>query len=139
MAKVFKLKVYTPAGVLFEDNISQASVHTSEGWISLLADHAPLIGSFQNSHLYVRDIDNNKVDTIVGEGIFWFNRNVFSLFTNFFAFAKEINENAFDRIEKEINAAFEKQRSMGPDPTIAAIALQLKESINDLKKISSKK
>ena len=139
MARSFKLKVYTPAGVLFEDNISQASVHTSDGWISLLANHAPLIGAFQTSHLYVRDLDNNKVDTIVGEGIFEFNMNTLNLFTNFFAFAKEINENAFDRIEKELNESLAKQATMGSDAAINAISKQLMESINQLKKLSTKR
>ena len=139
MAKTFKLKVYTPAGVLFEDNISQASIHTSEGWISLLANHAPLIGSFEASHLYVRDLNNNQVDTIIGEGIFSFNCNTFSLFTNFFAFAKEINENAFDRIEKELNTALAKQENIAPDAAINMISKQLLDSINKLKKISAKK
>ena len=31
MAHGFKLKVYTPGGVLFEDSISQASIRTDEG------------------------------------------------------------------------------------------------------------
>ena len=139
MARTFKLKVYTPAGVLFEDNITQASIHSSEGWISLLANHAPLIGSFTTSHFYVRDEGSNKVDTIISDGIFEFDNNTLNLFTNFFAFTKEINENAFKRIENELNEALERQKAMAPDPTINAINNQLKNSLNQLKKISGKR
>ena len=139
MANGFKLKVYTPGGVLFEDNISQASIHTDEGWIGLLANHAPLIGSFEDSHFYARDLENNQVDTIVGAGIFEFNNNVLSLFTNFFALATEINENAFDRIEKELNNAIEKQKTTISDSTMNAISLQLKKNLNHLKEITAKK
>ncbi|MCF0227352.1 MAG: F0F1 ATP synthase subunit epsilon [Malacoplasma sp.] len=139
MAKQFKLKVYTPSGVLFEDNISQVSFQSSDGWICLLAEHAPLIGSFELSHCYVRDLDNNKVDTIIGHGVFEFNNNVCNVFTNFFAFTKKINENAFERYEKELNITLEKQKAEYGNDVMNAITIYLKKNLNKLKELSRKK
>jgi F0F1-type ATP synthase epsilon subunit len=45
MAKLFKLKVNTPAGIFFEDDIIQIELRTPSGVIGVLADHQPVIGS----------------------------------------------------------------------------------------------
>ena len=139
MAKTFRIKVYTPSGILFEDNITQAQVNANDGWIGILADRAPLIGAFHASHFYIYDEQRNKVDTIVGPGIFEFNCNEFNVFTDFFAFAKEIDENVFAQREKQLNDVLARQDALGQDKTYSAITIQLKKHLNDLKKVSAKK
>ncbi|MCF0227951.1 MAG: hypothetical protein HUJ52_03965 [Malacoplasma sp.] len=139
MAKMFRIKVYTPSGILFEDDITQAQVLASDGWIGFLPDHAPLIGSFNASHFYIYDSQRNKVDTVVGSGIFQFNCNEFNVFTDFFAFAKSIDENVFAQREKQLNDVLARQDALGQDKTYSAITIQLKKHLNDLKKVSAKK
>ena len=67
MAKLFKLKVSSPAGILFEDEVLQVEIKTKTGYMALLADHTPIISSFLPSICYIRDLKNNRVSSIINE------------------------------------------------------------------------
>lgn len=41
--KHFNLKLITPSGIAYEDEITEASIPTPDGQISILANHMPLI------------------------------------------------------------------------------------------------
>jgi F0F1-type ATP synthase epsilon subunit len=45
MTKLFKLRVNTPAGVFFEDDIIQIELKSPTGVIGILAEHQPVVGS----------------------------------------------------------------------------------------------
>lgn len=132
--KTFHLIINTPTGILFEDDILQAEVCSSNGYYALLADHSPVIGSLRTSICYLSDQKNNRVKTIVNSGVFQFNKNVLNIFTDFFCFCNDDKGNILkirqEKIDQVLNSKFN-------DNKIFSVALdELKENLNQLKKIA---
>ncbi|WEK82864.1 MAG: hypothetical protein L3I91_01860 [Mycoplasma sp.] len=139
MPKLFKLKVNTPAGILFEDDILAAEIFTDEGKIVFLADHTPAIGSFIPSHCYFRDQKNNRVDTIINNGVFRFDQNSLNLFTDFFVFAKDANEDVFESRMKQIKEVLKEKAQHQKNSTYDAVQAKLEENLRHLRELASKK
>jgi F0F1-type ATP synthase epsilon subunit len=133
--KTFHLKVNTPTGILFEDDVLQAELCSSTGYYALLADHAPVIGTLNTSICYIRDQKNNRVKTIVNKGVFQFNENELNIFTDFFCFSDKANEDIFKTRQEKIDQIL-KQKS---NDTVAynLIQTELKENLSKLKKLAN--
>ena len=137
MAKLFKLKVSSPAGILFEDEVLQVEIKTKTGYMALLADHTPIISSFLPSICYIRDLKNNRISSIINEGIFQFKSNTLTIFTNFFSFTDKINPNIFDEMQQQIDKAI-KSKSYNDEKIFEDLQFKLQENINKLKKLVDK-
>lgn len=136
MSQLFHLKVNTPNGVLFEDDIYQCSINTITGWRGFLANASPLIGAFNTSHFLVLDQRKNKVDIIIGRGIFQYNENTLNLFTNYFAFATNLNQDAMKAQEEQIKETLASQmQNQENDEHFEVLQLKLKEHINEFYKL----
>lgn len=139
MTKLFKIQVNTPSGIYFEDDILSAEINTETGRLVILANHAPVIGSFKPSHFYIRDQKNNRVDTIINYGVFRFDNNVLYLFTDFFTFANKINEDVFEKRQEQINLVLKEQKLHNENYTYDKVEKQLFDNLNELKKLSRNK
>ena len=66
--KSLQLLIYTPEGKEFDDEVDFVQVHTSDSYLGILPEHAPLISDVIISKLLVR---KNGVDEAfaVGEGV----------------------------------------------------------------------
>lgn len=45
---VFLLRIFTPSGLIFNDNVYQVSVRTIDGDVSILANHVPYLTSISS-------------------------------------------------------------------------------------------
>ncbi len=135
MSQLFKLKVNTPEGILFEDDILQADINTISGWQGILANHAPIIGAFNTSHLFVKDQKNNRVDIIISQGIFEFNNNVLNIFTNLFVFAKNFNQSAIKVQEDKLMEIIQQQKLNAQAKSYEYLQFKLKKNISELQKL----
>ena len=132
--KTFHLIVNTPTGILFEDDVIQVEIYSSKGYYALLADHSPIIGALQTSICYIRDQKNNRVQTIVNEGVFQFNKNVLNIFTDFFCFDDRDKINILKTRQEKIAQVLNSKHVN--DKTFISTTNKLKENISQLKKLA---
>ena len=132
--KTFHLKVNTPTGILFEDDVLQAELCSPLGYYAILADHAPVIGSLKTSICYIRDQKNNRVKTIVNNGVFQYDKNELNIFTDFFCFSDKVNENIFRTRQEKIDQILKQKTNDSRSYNL--IQTQLKENLTELKKLA---
>ncbi len=130
----FKLKINTPEGIFFEDDILQIELKTSSGYIAILANHAPLIGAIVPSVCYIRDIRNNRVSAIINGGMFYTNNNEINVITDFFDFTNNINESVIAKREEKIRQAIN-NKTFSSEIAVERIQTKLEKELNDLRKI----
>ncbi len=130
----FKLKINTPEGIFFEDDILQIELKTSTGYIAILANHAPLIGAIVPSVCYIRDIRNNRVSAVINGGMFYTNNNEINVITDFFDFTNNINESVIAKREQKIKQAIS-NKTFSSEIAIEKIQTKLEKELNDLRKI----
>ena len=64
MANRFHLEIIVPTSIYFNDDVDSVSVVTSDGVLTILAEHADLIANIEISHLVIRQnghLDNYAV------------------------------------------------------------------------------
>ena len=66
MHKTINFKIVTPEKVIYENDIIQVSIPTSEGEITVLANHIPLIAALQNGEMKIKDKDGEHIMAIAG-------------------------------------------------------------------------
>jgi F-type H+-transporting ATPase subunit epsilon len=54
MANRFHLEIIVPTSIYFNDDVDSVSVVTSDGVLTILAEHADLIANIEISHLVIR-------------------------------------------------------------------------------------
>lgn len=109
----FKLKINTPEGVFFEDEVLQVEIKTPNGYMAILANHAPLIGAIAPSVCYIRDIRNNRVSSIISGGMFYTDNNELNIITDFFDFTDNVNESVLAKREEKIKMAINNKSLSG--------------------------
>ncbi len=130
----FKLKINTPEGVFFEDEVLQVEIKTPNGYMAILANHAPLIGAIAPSVCYIRDIRNNRVSSIISGGMFYTDNNELNIITDFFDFTDNVNESVLAKREEKIKMAIN-NKSLSGSVAMQKIQTRLEKSLNDLRKI----
>ena len=88
--KSLQLLIYTPEGKKFDDEVDFVQVHTSDSYLGILPEHAPLISDVIISKLLVR---KNGVDEAfaVGEGVLNVKHNEVKLVVSSLESASEID------------------------------------------------
>jgi len=137
MANAFRLKVNTPNGILFEDEILQIELKTKEGYLAILANHAPLIGSIEPSICYIRDLKNNRVSALINQGMFEVRDNVINVITDFFDFTTNVNVSVIEARQKKIEQAL-KKRDIKLLKDYENIEITLEQNMDNLKKLINK-
>ena len=75
MAVTFDLSVLTPTQTLVDEPVQSIVVPGSEGYLGVLAHHAPLITALQPGTLSVRDASGNQREYHVSGGFFEVSNN----------------------------------------------------------------
>lgn len=65
---MFKLSVVTPIAVYFENEVSSVVAPGSDGYLGILANHAPLITSLEPGLLTIRDAGDDEKEFAIGGG-----------------------------------------------------------------------
>ncbi len=58
---IIKLKIITPERVVYEDNITEISVPTQTGEITILPNHRPLVTMIQTGEIRIKKPDHNEI------------------------------------------------------------------------------
>jgi F0F1-type ATP synthase epsilon subunit len=137
MPKPFKLKVNTPAGTFFEDEIFQIELKTPSGMVGFLADHQPSIGSITPSICYIRDTKGNRVSAIVNAGIYKMDGKQISIITDFFDFSEKIDALVFQLRKAKIDEAIN-NKNLKDVKVYEGIQTKLQNQLDELSKLSKK-
>ncbi|MDR3329834.1 MAG: F0F1 ATP synthase subunit epsilon [Mycoplasmataceae bacterium] len=138
MAKLFKLKVNTPAGIFFEDDIIQIELRTPSGVIGVLADHQPVIGSILPSLCWIKDSKGNRVSALVNTGIFETDGKSINIITDFFDFTNKINDSVLEIRKQKIAEAIKSAESTTNVKLYEGIQRKLEKELEDLNKLTKK-
>ncbi len=65
---MFKLSVVTPIAVYFEEEVSSVVAPGSDGYLGILANHAPIITSLEPGLLTIKDGNQNETEFAIGGG-----------------------------------------------------------------------
>ena len=68
MANLFKLTIHTPEATILDEDVISVTAPGSEGYLGILADHAPLITGLVPGKLSIRLADNKLDDYAVSGG-----------------------------------------------------------------------
>ncbi|MDR0739293.1 MAG: F0F1 ATP synthase subunit epsilon [Mycoplasmataceae bacterium] len=137
MPKPFKLKINTPDGTSYEDEILQIELKTPNGVVGFLADHQPSIGAIMPSICYIKDQNGNRVPAVINSGIYKMDGNQINVITDFFDFTDKINQSVFEIRRRKIENAINKQ-DIKNIKTYKDIQRKLENEINQLSKLSKK-
>jgi F-type H+-transporting ATPase subunit epsilon len=133
MAKLFKLKVNTPGGIFFQDDILQIELRTPSGYLAILADHQPTIGALMPSLCFIRNNRGSRLSAVVNGGMFRTDGKTINLITDFFDFTTNINESTFEKRRARIEQIA--KNKFTDNKVYEQIQIQLAEQLSKLKKI----
>ncbi|MDR0857350.1 MAG: hypothetical protein LBM76_03135 [Mycoplasmataceae bacterium] len=128
------LQVNTPNGSLFEDNVYSVEIKTSSGYMSILPNHIPMIGSIVPSKIFIIDLKNNKVPAVISDGLFSTDGKKLVIVTDFFDFTKNITTDAITVVNTAINNAVKNKSIKDFDYHKFQVAIE--EKMNQIKKLS---
>lgn len=66
---ILKLKIITPNGIFFDDVIYSVTVKTTEGYVTILKNHVPLIANIVASSMFCTTITNTKRNMSIEGGL----------------------------------------------------------------------
>lgn len=111
-----KLRISTPNGIFFEDDVYMVTLKTSEGYIGLQYNRMPFISSIEISTLYI-NIDNNsslekQKKAAIGGGIVFSEKTYIDIFTDDIEWVDEIVRSD---VERQIENATQKLQDQNID------------------------
>lgn len=71
----YSLKIITPQGVAYEGNVYHALVPAENGFVGVLAHHAPYLVSSKGGRMVVKEKTGLEMDFKVGPGFFEVHHN----------------------------------------------------------------
>lgn len=125
MATPFKLSIVTPEKVYYEADVVSITVPGSEGYLGILANHAPLITAMKCGRIEFRD-DEDKVQVLaVSGGFLEVSSNVATILADTVEAADEIDieraRAAYDREKKRLVSAGSEETDIDLPSVKAAI------------------
>ncbi|AAC71626.1 F0F1 ATP synthase subunit epsilon [Mycoplasmoides genitalium] len=91
--KLLRFLVLSPSGIKLDKTIISAQVKTTEGYIGLNFNRAPLIAAIQSHLCKIIFADQTKREAIIGAGLMLIKKTEAKIFTENFVFADEVDIN----------------------------------------------
>ena len=63
---MLNFKIVTPEGIVYQDEIAQATIPTMDGEITILPDHVPLVSILKTGELRVKDKEGEHAMALAG-------------------------------------------------------------------------
>lgn len=98
----FKLSIVSPERILFEDDVVSLVVPGGEGYLGVLANHAPLISTLKVGEIKFRDTDNKEVWMATSGGFVEVSNNKATILVETAEFSGELD---LGRAQKELQRA----------------------------------
>lgn len=131
----FNLKVISPDGIKFNQEVVSFETTTARGRIGIYANHVNLIASLKPNIFKIK-LKNNKVEEyIINSGYLFFENNSAKVIANYF---EDINNVNVTKINENINELKEKLSKLDENhPSYKMINFQIKK-FEDIIKIINK-
>jgi len=130
MAKTFKLEVVSPERVVLSQDVRSLVAPGSEGYLGILADHAPLMAELRLGEIRITDPDGHEMHIATSGGFMQVADNTVRILADTAEIEEEIDvaraEEAVKRAEARI-----RERTEGLDHARAEAAL--KRAVNRLR------
>lgn len=86
-----RLKIVTPTGIFFDEDIISVETTTTEGRIGILANHINLIAMIKNNILTLKNKNNVEESFVLTSGYLFVTKDSIKILTNFCELKKNIN------------------------------------------------
>lgn len=86
-----RLKIVTPTGIFFDEDIISVETTTTEGRIGILANHINLIAMIKNNILTLKNKNNVEESFVITSGYLFVTKDSIKILTNFCELKKNIN------------------------------------------------
>ncbi len=128
--KTFKLEVITPSRVVFsEDDVTSVVAPGVEGYLGVLANHAPLMTALAIGHIDFKRVDGSADEMAVSGGFMEVFENTVTVLAETAELKEEID---LERAERAVRRAEERIAAHGPDVDIDRASAALQRAINRL-------
>lgn len=77
--KTLTLKIVTPEKVVFEEEVSQATLPIADGEVTVLPEHIPYIGSVKPGEIFLRSADGRETALAISGGFVEFHDDVLTV------------------------------------------------------------
>lgn len=104
------LKIVTPEGISFEEEVDEVVVTTSDGEIGILPFHANLVTQIVAGQLLVKN-SGKEILMATGSGLLEMTNNTLSILTDLAEKAEDIDEKLAEESRKRAQAALEQNLS----------------------------
>lgn len=86
-----RLKIVTPTGIFFDEDVISVETTTTEGRIGILANHINLIAMIKNNILTLKNKNNVEESFVITSGYLFVTKDSIKILTNFCELKKNIN------------------------------------------------
>lgn len=86
-----RLKIVTPTGIFFDEDVISVETTTTEGRIGILANHINLIAMIKNNILTLKNKNNVEESFVLTSGYLFVTKDSIKILTNFCELKKNIN------------------------------------------------
>ena len=128
-----RLRITTPYGIFYDDDIEIVTVKTTEGYIGLQYNHVPFISTIVISTLYIKNNSSQQKVAAIGGGIIFVEKEYIDIFTDDISWKEDLNEKI---IEQDINLVKTKiDQEKSQEISRKKNELKLKKLLNQLETI----
>ncbi len=96
MSKTLKLKIVTPERTVLEEEVEQVTIPTTEGEITVLPDHIPLVAALKSGDV-VAKANGEVIPMAVSGGFIEVRDNVVAILADFAEHLHEISDEAVEK------------------------------------------
>lgn len=122
----FKLKIITPYGVLFEGEVDSLNICTTQGYLTILPNHIPLVTPLQIASMSFKTNKNTRICALAG-GIMHVNNNETKIIANACEYQEDIDINRAIKSKERAEARLANKKE---NINIARAEASLKRALN---------
>ncbi|WP_033160266.1 ATP synthase F1 subunit epsilon [Mycoplasmoides alvi] len=85
------LKILTPHGIKFDQDIRMVELKTMEGYIGLMCNHVPFVAPLSANVIYITHENKNRESGVLNSGTVYATKNEIKIFAFNFVLTKDID------------------------------------------------
>ena len=129
--KKLQLKIVTPERTLLEEEVDQVTIPTTEGEITILPDHIPLVASLKSGDV-VAVSNGEAIPMAVTGGFIEVKDNTVAILADYAEHVSEITEDAIEKAKAQA-ADLQKKQQNGEVVDFEHFEAELERSLNRVK------
>jgi F-type H+-transporting ATPase subunit epsilon len=130
-AELFNLKVFTPAGLVFEDKASSVTMISQNGEIGVLPQHIKYNGLLGTGVFqYIQASASKAKRLVVSEGFATFNDDELVILADYVLLPEDINTETYAKDRASLQAKVDTLSALDPEWQTSRDALSLIEAID---------